>query len=245
MSSSQDFTGLEIISKEQTVTPFIRVQVEPDAIGWSSHVFTFQKQGLNTSTVLEEPSSGETQSLTVWFEEGAPGDPRDLSKIAYLDEDFSQIPSQIATGASTKISVLNNEPIMSAVRASGGCMIFKPTLLQNSVYRRISELMELAVEDEIEMSPSSFSDLWSFISARPAVSVPNVFALDNGNFRAVWKNSEGERVALEFQGNKTVGFVIFEYDRSVGKMMRMAGIQGVNRIQAQITAAYADHLLTR
>ena len=67
--------------------------------------------------------------------------------------------------------------------------------------------------------------------ALPSASVPNVFALDNGNFRAVWKNSEGERVALEFQGSQTVGFVIFEYDHSLAKMMRMAGIQGLSRIK--------------
>jgi hypothetical protein len=65
MSSSQDFTSPEIVSKEQTVTPFIRVQIEPDAVGWSSNVFTFQNRGLTTSTVLEEPSSGETQSCIV------------------------------------------------------------------------------------------------------------------------------------------------------------------------------------
>src|SRR5271165_860389 len=69
--------------------------------------------------------------------------------------------------------------------------------------------------------------------------------LDNGNFRAVWKNSKGERVALEFQGSQTVEFVIFEYNHLLSKMMRMTGIQELNRIQALITAAYADHLLTK
>ena len=105
--------------------------------------------------------------------------------------------------------------------------------------------LELAAEDEIEMSPSSFWDLWSFISIRPSAPVPNVFALDNGNFRAVWKTSEGERIALEFRGSQIVGFVIFEYDRSLGKMMRMAGLQVLNRIQTQIIAAKVGHLLAR
>ena len=78
----------------------------------------------------------------------------------------------------------------------------------------------------------SFCDLWSFISARPAAPVPNVFALDNGNFRAVWKNPEGERVALEFQGSQTVGFVIFAQARSLGKMMRIAGVQTLRQVPA-------------
>ena len=119
---------------------------------------------------------------------------------------------EIATGEVTTMSVPNDAPIMSALQSSGGLLILRATRLQNAVFRRISELMELALEDEIEMSPSSFWDLRLFISARAAVSVPNVFALDNGNFRAVWKNSQGERVALEFQGSQTVEFVIFEYD---------------------------------
>ena len=121
--------------------------------------------------------------------------------------------------------------------------MLKPTRIESAVFRRISELMELAVEDEIEMSPSSFCDLWSFISSRPAASVPNVFALDNGNFRAVWKNPEGERVALEFQGSQTVAFVIFGRAHSLGKMMRIAGVQTLSQVPAHIAAAYADHLL--
>ncbi len=245
MSSSQGVTIPEIIARERTITPFIQVQVELVTVGWSSAGFTFQSRDHTASTVLEEPSGGESQSCMVWFGQGDPGNPSDLSTIVYLHEDVGKIPNQIATGALTKLSVQSNEPIMSVLRSSGGLLILKPTHLQNAVFRRISELMELALEDEIEMSPSSFSDLWFFISARPSVSVPNVFALDNGNFRAVWKNSQGEKVALEFQGGQSVGFVIFGYDHSLAKMMRMAGILGLSRIQAQITAAYADHLLIR
>lgn len=232
----------QIVSQERRITPFIRIPAEPDAIGWSTIVFTFPSRGFTISTVLEEPSSGETQSCMVWFEQDSPSDPTDISTIVYLQEDL-EIPGQIATGALTKLSGQSDEPILDALRSSGGLLISKPTYLQNAVYKRISELMDLALEDDIEMSPSSFSDLWFFLSALPSASVPNVFALDNGNFRAVWKNSEGERVALEFQGSQTVGFVIFEYDHSLAKMMRMAGIQGLSRIKAQITAACADHLL--
>lgn len=227
MNSSDDFTTLKITSV---------------AVDWSSTDFRFQSPGLTAFKVLDGPSSGETPNCKVWFEQGPSGD---LSTIGYLHEGFGQIPTNIATGEVTTMSVPNDAPIMSALQSSGGLLILRATLLQNAVFRRISELMELALEDEIEMSPSSFWDLWLFISARAVVSVPNVFALDNGNFRAVWKNSQGERVALEFQGSQTVEFVIFEYDHLLGKMMRMTGIQGLNRIQALITAAYADHLLTR
>jgi hypothetical protein len=244
MSPSQDFTDLDIASKEQTIAPYVRVH-EPVAIGWSSTDFTFPDRGFTTSTVLEEPSESGTQNFVILFNQADALNPDNLSAIVYLHEGWSQISVQTATGALTKVSVQTSDPIVSGFLSSAGGLILRPTSIQNSVFKRISELMELAVEDEIEMSPSSFWDLWSFISAPSLVHAPNVFALDSGYFRAVWKNSEGERVALEFQGSQTVAFVIFEYDRSVDKMMRIAGTQALSRVQAQIRVACADHLLTR
>jgi len=227
MNSSHEFTTLGVISV---------------AVGWSSTDFRFQSPGLSTSIAIGAPG-GETPICKMWFEQGEPGG--DLNTIGYLHEGFGQIPTRIATGAVTTMVVPSNEPIMSALQSAGGPLILRATRLQNSVFRRISELMDLALEDEMEMSPSSFWDLWLFISARPTISVPNVFAVDNGNFRAVWKNLQGERIALEFQGSQIVEFVIFEYDRLLGKMMRMTGIQGVNRIESLITPASADNLLRR
>lgn len=241
----EDSTGSETGSGERKLTFFSPAYAEAAQGGWSTTHVTFHDRRPAASTVFEEPRIEETRNFFVWFEQGTPSDPFGLSRIVYLEEGFGQIPTQISTGALTKISVRSSEPIVSVLRFSGGCTLFKPTPLQVAVFRRINELIELALEDEMEMSPSSFSDLWSFISARPLGSIPNVFGLDNGNFRAVWKNSRGERVALEFRGGQTVEFVIFEYDDEMAKMMRMAGIQGMSRIQDQIKTARAEHLLTR
>jgi len=159
MKSNQDFTTLEVISV---------------AVGWSSTDFKFQDPGITTPRALDEPSSLETPICRVWFEQGEPGD---LSTIGYLQEGFGQIPTNIATGAVTTMFLPSNEPIINALQSSGGLLILRATRLQSAVFRRISELMELALEDEIEMSPSSFWDLWLFISAQPAAFIPNVFAL--------------------------------------------------------------------
>src|SRR5271165_5429607 len=245
MSPTQNITSSTITSGRQTITPTIPVKSEAFSGGWSGSELAFRGQGVTTSTLLAEPSSPEAQNFVILFEQADPVNPDDLSAIVYLHEGFGQISVHTATGALTNMSVQSSHPIMTALLSAGGRLILKPTPVENAVFRRISELMELALEDEIEMSPSSFWDLWLFISARPAASVPNVFALDNGNFRAVWKNSKSERVALEFQGSQTVEFVIFKYDHLLSKMMRMTGIQELNRIQALITAAYADHLLTK
>jgi len=245
MILTEDFKRSESGSGERRLTFFYPAYAGHTQSGWSTSNVTFQDRRPAASTVLEEPGIEQTCNFLVWFEQGTKSDPLGLSRIVYVDEGSDQIPTQISTGALTKISVRSSEPIMSVLQSFGGCIIFKPTPLQVAVFRRINELRELALEDEIEMSPSSFSDLWSFISARPLASIPNVFGLDNGNFRAVWRNSQGERVALEFCGDQTVAFVIFEYDHAIAKMMRIAGIQRVNRIQDQITAVCAGHLLMR
>ena len=245
MRPTQNITSSAITSGRQTITPSIPVKSEAFSGGWSGSELAFRGQGVTTSTLLAEPSSPAAQNFVMLFEQADLVNPDDLSAIAYLHEGFGQISVHTATGALTNMSVQSSHPIMTALLSAGGRLILKPTPIESAVFRRISELMELAIEDEIEMSPSSFCDLWSFISARPAASAPNVFALDNGNFRAVWKNPEGERVALEFQGSQTVGFVIFAQARSLGKMMRIAGVQTLRQVQAHIAAAYAGHLLTK
>ena len=55
MNSREDFTTLEIVSV---------------AVGWSSTDFRFQISDALISTVLDEPSSGETPVCKVWFEQG-------------------------------------------------------------------------------------------------------------------------------------------------------------------------------
>jgi hypothetical protein len=125
----------------------------------------------------------------------------------------------------------------------GGIVVLPPTPLQKAVFGRITQLTELAIEDGINMSPSSFRDLWSFISKRPEMRRPSVFALDNGNFRAEWKNQKGEMIGLEFCGNQIVKFVIFGYVLAIGQIMRIAGSQMIDQVQGHVEAAFAGHLL--
>jgi hypothetical protein len=238
---SQDFPGLKISVEQQTITPSIQVQFGSATILWSTANLAFQGQALSPSTLVKEANHTEMQDTVVSFNLLS----GDLSSIVFSHKLFAHTLIHDEISVLTELPIRSSEPIVNAFLSAGGCLTFKPTHLQNAVFKRTCDLIELAAEDEIEMSPSSFWDLWSFISARPTAPVPNVFALDNGNFRAVWKNSEGERIALEFRGSQIVGFVIFEYERSLGKMMRMAGSQVLSRVQAQIASAHADHLLRR
>jgi hypothetical protein len=238
---NQDFLGLKIVSEQQTITPSIQIRFESPTIAWSSTNLTFQETGLTTSTLFKEAKDAATQDTELSFNVVS----GNLNSVVLSHKAFAETLIQDESSIITKFPLQSREPILTAFLASGRQLSFKPTDLHGAVFKRVHELMDLATEDEIEMSPSSFWDLWSFISTRPSAPVPNVFALDNGNFRAVWKNSEGERVALEFRGSQIVGFVIFEYDRSLNKMMRMAGMQVLDRVQTHIAAAQVNHLLAR
>jgi hypothetical protein len=245
MSSTQPPISSGGASERKPLLPSIRVYSEPTGAGLSSIDFAFQGENVATSTLFEVSSIEETRGQILWFAQGGGVDPSDLNAIVFLHDSFAQKSVQTVNGALTANPIQSTDRALTGLRSFRDWLILKPTSLQNAVFKRVSELMELAVEDNIEMSPSSFWDLWSFISARAGAQIPNVFALDNGNFRAVWKNSVGERIALEFQGSQIVEFVIFECDRSLGRMLRMAGTQVLSRIPDLITAVHLARLLEK
>jgi hypothetical protein len=236
---NHELDGLTIISQQDAANPTIQLEFSSPTLGWSSANLAFDYTDLTASTLFKSDQDLETQDKLICFQLNS----GELTSMVLADQTYSPLVSDEGS-LLTELPFLCDEPI-NAFLASGGYVSFVPTDLQNTVFGRVRELMDLAHEDQIEMSSSSFWDLWAFISNRPTAPVPNVFALDSGHFRAVWKNPQGERVALEFQGNQIVAFVIFQYDLSLEKMMRMAGMQVLNRVEAQITAARVNHLLSR
>jgi hypothetical protein len=236
---SRDAKGLSIKRGQGAVAPTIEVQFESPSIGWTIGDAKFPQGSFTTSTVFRPASDPASRDAQVSFNVTESG----LDSMVFTHRAFDQSLIRDESSVVTKFPLQTMEPTVGAFLALGGTFTFRPTDLQQAVFERVQELMDLAAEDNIEMSPSSFWDMWSFIMVRPFVPTPSIFALDSGNFRAVWKNSQGERLALEFQGNKIVGFVIFEFDRLLGKMMRMAGLQVLSQVQAQIAAARVGHLL--
>ena len=65
----------------------------------------------------------------------------------------------------------------------------------------------------------------------------------NGNLRALWKNSNGEQIGLEFLGVGAIQFVIFKRRVGLTQMARVAGIESEDRIFAYIRASNAQGLL--
>ena len=66
--------------------------------------------------------------------------------------------------------------------------------------QRIAELKECAQEEQITVNDSSQWDLLKFISGYTSTDDLNIFLLDGGTFRVIWKTSDARQVGFEFQG---------------------------------------------
>ena len=66
--------------------------------------------------------------------------------------------------------------------------------------QRIGELNECAQEEQIVVNYSSEVDLLKYVSAYTGSDDLNIFLLDGGTFRVIWKTSETRQSGLEFLG---------------------------------------------
>lgn len=74
---------------------------------------------------------------------------------------------------------------------------------------RVSELKQYAEEDGFTINLASELDFWNTVKSVPLKPEADLVLRDNGNLRVVWKDKEGNRLALYFLGNRTVQYVIF------------------------------------
>jgi hypothetical protein len=81
--------------------------------------------------------------------------------------------------------------------------------LYTEIETRIRELLADALLANEPFSWDSVSDLLLFMSQISFGRRPAIYLLDNGNFRAVWKNAENEQAALQFRGDGIVHCVFF------------------------------------
>ena len=81
--------------------------------------------------------------------------------------------------------------------------------LNAEIEARLRELITDAVVAYEPYSPNSLSDLRLFMSQVSFRRRPAIYLLDNGNFRAVWKNAENEQAAFQLRGGGIVHCVFF------------------------------------
>jgi hypothetical protein len=115
--------------------------------------------------------------------------------------------------------------------------------LLTKISQRLSELFEIAREEEIACNVNSLRDMIAFLNSIKFSKRPAIFLLDSGNFRLVWKNEDNEQFAAHFLGRETVNFVIFKVQGN-GDTARVAGTCSLNSLWRQVEALNAAKLLT-
>ena len=99
--------------------------------------------------------------------------------------------------------------------------------------RRIEELRSFAADDDDcpDVSEMSKTDFWSFVRSMPGAGQAGLFLLDNGNLRAVWKNDDGEHLGIQFLGDRSGEFVVFNRRKNTEKISRASGIDTLRGIK--------------
>ena len=67
--------------------------------------------------------------------------------------------------------------------------------------------------------------------------------MDNGNLRAIWKDNDGARLALQFLGGRMVQYVIFKQREKEQHVSRVAGRDSIDGFERQIHAFELHSLL--
>lgn len=125
----------------------------------------------------------------------------------------------------TKASVTTNDKAVAASSYRVG---------RRAAEARVDGLKDLAIEEGTEISIASERDLWAFLDSVAASRRPYIALLDNGNFRAVWRNSEQEQVGLQFLGDGEVQYVLFALRPPNRFMARAAGRDVLTHIKRWI-----------
>lgn len=91
-------------------------------------------------------------------------------------------------------------------------------LALSAALQRIERLKADARIEDLEVSEASEEDLVAFLKAQTFTRRPSIGLLDNGNLRAVWRNSKHEQIGLQFRGDGECQYV-FLSSRKDGQPM--------------------------
>jgi hypothetical protein len=111
------------------------------------------------------------------------------------------------------------------------------------IFSRLSELKREAAAEQIPYSQHSEHDFFKFWLLNPEIVRPYLFLLENGNLRALWKNTDGEQVGLQFRGDELVQYVIFARRDGSRVVSRSAGRDLLSNIDNLLEAHDAEKLM--
>ena len=104
------------------------------------------------------------------------------------------------------------------------------------IKNRIECLMAIAEDEGIKVSADSEKDLWLFLYSVKFTRRPYIALLDNGNFRAIWKNADNEQIGLQFRGCRQIQYVLFALRSPDRFMAQAAGRDTLQNVRRQIDA---------
>ncbi len=107
---------------------------------------------------------------------------------------------------------------------------------ESSYRSRIEYLRNEAAHDGYPLNKDSEADFWQFVRFASGVRRGGLVLMDNGNLRAVWKDSQGSRIGLQFLGDGMAQYVIFGRNGSERQRSRVAGRASFGAVLRQIEA---------
>ena len=118
------------------------------------------------------------------------------------------------------------------------------TLLE-AYRRRIAELREYGLEEEVEISPDSERDFWAFMPTLPGAPQAALALTDDGTLRAVWGDADDpeSHLGMEFLGGGWTRYVIFRRRAGAAKISRVAGTDTFQGVLRQLSAFDLRHLV--
>ncbi len=101
---------------------------------------------------------------------------------------------------------------------------------------RMKFLRNESQNDGVVINRASEFDFKEFIRATPNFRKGSLVLMDNGNLRATWKDHCGNRLGLQFLGERMVQYVIFRKRRGEKMVSRVTGRDSFEGIVRQIDA---------
>ena len=142
----------------------------------------------------------------------------------------SRIRDAIRSNSPGTLASASSQPTTSEIR-----LAYLVQFAKAKAHARISELQECAADEEIPLNPSSLDDLQEWVDSTPLVEDPNIFLLDNGNFRIIKTGASGSQFGIEFLGSRKIRYTIVERDPVSGKTSARSELIGLGPSAAVLT----------
>ena len=110
---------------------------------------------------------------------------------------------------------------------------------------RMDELRAEAQLDAITWNADSAADFWAFISANPHWRKGLLGLVNNGNLRVTWKGDNGDHLAVQFLGGRSIECVIFKRRPGSRRVSRFAGIDTQDALHRLVAAFDLARLVRR